>query len=206
MKIKKYVLALPVIAMLIVSSACGNSGVENTEVTQGSEIVQETESEFYIEIADAADILIKVWDTYAEEERFDSMGGHFTAGAMGVPAKYDLAQTTDLVEMYCVPETYLQIIDDAATIIDFYNAARFTAGVYHVIEQEAIPSLVAEMKAQVANNEWHGEVPEKMMVIKVDEQYVVAVYGREELVNQFKQKLESVYQTMIEVLVEEKLF
>lgn len=204
-EMKKYLAYVFVLCVMLV--ACGNTEEENhTELTQGTEIVQETESEFWIEIEDAADILLKTWKEYENGEHFKIMGGHFSAPSIGLPAKYDLSQTTDLVQMYCFPENQFSVVDDAATVIDLYNAARFTAGAYHVMESGMEQGLIDGIKSQVANNEWHGEKPEKLMIIKVDDQYVVSVYGREILVDQFKQKLESVYQTMIEVVVEEKLF
>ena len=66
--------------------------------------------------------------------------------------------------------------------------------------------MAADIKTQVTENEWHGEKPEKICIIKVDEQYIVSVYGRETLVNIFKQNLESVYKKITEVMVEEKFF
>ena len=190
--------------------ACGNNGVENknTEFTQGTEeiIEIETETEFEIEIVDAEDILLKTWSTYKSEERFKIMGGHFSSAVIGLPAKYDLVQSEDLVQIYCFPESRLSIVDDAATMIDLFNAARFTVGVYHVTDIESIQGIADDMKKQIIENEWHGEKPEKLCIIKVDEQYMVSIYGRETFVNVFKQKLESIYSKMTEVMVEEKLF
>lgn len=191
-------------------AACGNNSVgkTNTESVLGSEGSSEveTETEVKIEIIDAEDILLETWDLYETEERFKIMGGHFTSAVIGLPAKYDLAQSVDLVQMYCVPEHQLSVVDDAATMVDLYNTARFTAGVYHVTDAESVQRMANDIKKQVMENEWHGEKPEKLYIVKIDEQYVVTVYGREALVNEFKQKIESVYKKMTEVMVEEKLF
>lgn len=188
--------------------ACGTNGVgsEHTEATRGTEAVIETESEFHIEILDAEDILLKTWAVYKSEERFEIMGGHFSSALIGLPAKYDLEQSVDLVQMYCLPEKYLSVVDDVATMVDLFNAARFSVSVYHVTDVETIQSMAEDIKTQVRENEWHGETPEKLFIINIDDQYVVSVYGRERLVNEFKQKLESVYEKMTEVMVEEKLF
>lgn len=187
---------------------CGTSGVgsEHTGTTQGTESVIETESEFHIEILDAEDILLKTWTAYKSEERFEIMGGHFSSALIGLPAKYDLEQSVDLVQMYCFPEKYLSVVDDVATMVDLFNAARFSVSVYHVTDVETMQSVAEDTKTQVRENEWHGEKPEKLFIINIDDQYVVSVYGREQLVNEFKQKLESVYKKMTEVMVEEKLF
>lgn len=180
--------------------------MENTESTQRTEESQETESEFYIEITDATEILTKAWDMYAQEDRFEIMGGHFETAVVGLPAEYDLTQTTDLVQMYCVPEDHVENLDDVATMVDLYNSGRFMAGVYHVTDSKFVNELAEGIQLQVVENEWHGEKPEKLLVVKIDEQYVVSVSGRASLVNEFKQKLEAVYQEMVTVMIEENFF
>ena len=198
---------LIIVGILMVSIvACGNNGTgDNTEMIEPTEEVQETESEFQLEIIDGTDILTKIWDEYKIEERFEIMGGHFDAGVIGLPAKYDLNQTTDLVQMYCVPEQYLSVVDDAATMIDLYNAARFTAGVFHVTDVEKMETFMQEIQIQVTSNTWHGEVPEKLLVIKIGEQYVVSVYGREALVDEFEQKLLEIYSKIANVVIEQTI-
>lgn len=207
MKLKRYLLYIMMVCIMFLIG-CGNNASEkdDTELMQGTEETQETETEFRVEIADATDVLTKTWGAYEDGTHFEIMGGHFSSALIGLPAKYDLSQTTDLVQMYCFPESQISVVDDAATMIDLYNAARFTAGIYHISDVASVQSVVDEIKNQVSANEWHGEKPEKLYVIKVDEQYVVSVYGRETLVELFKQKLVSVYQTMVEVVIEEKLF
>ena len=202
----KKVVLLGLVGFVLASFvACGtvNAGKNPTESSQQTE---ETESEFYIEIADATEILTKTWNAYTEEERFDIMGGHFGSANLEAPAKFDLTQVTDLVQMYCVPVGQIACVDDAATMIDFYNSGRFTAGAYHINDIEAVQGFIDEMKTQVLENQWHGEIPEKLLIIQVDEQYVVTVYGRENLVDEFKSKIESIYQTMIIIRIEEKTY
>ena len=207
-RIKRSFITVGLSVLMLNLFACGNNDVikENTEDSQSSEIIQESESEVKIEIVDAADILVKTWNTYKTGERFEIMGGHFSSVLIGLHAKYDLTQSTDLVQMYCFPENQLAIVDDAATMIDFYNAARFTAGAYHVTDANQMQSMAEDIKKQVLENTWHGEKPEKLYVIKIEDQYVISVYGHENLVDVFKLKLESVYPKMTEVVVEEKLF
>lgn len=184
---------------------CGNSSVDNTEGSQTTEETQETESEFYIEIVDAKEILTKTWDSYTNEERFEIMGGHFASALIGMPEKFDLTQVTDLSQMYCVPEAQIENLDDGATMIDLYNAGRFMAGAFHVIAGADAEMFATEMRTQILENQWHGEKPEKLLILKIDEQYVIPVWGREVLVDEFKEKIEAIYQEMIVVVVEEKI-
>ena len=198
--IKRSLLIL--MASVFVLGACG---IDNRENSEKVEETQESETE-QLAILDAEEILVKIWENYEEEERFDIMGGHFSTAAIGMPAKYDLTKATELVQMYCVPERQLAVIDDAATMIDFYNAARFTAGAYHILDVEAVQTVAEQMHLQVLDNEWHGENPEKLFIVKIEEQYVVSVYGRESFVDEFKQKLTDVYGKMVTIMIEEKLF
>ncbi len=171
------------ISVVFFCVACGDKQGENVQVP---------ESEEEIKIIDATDLLLKIWMDF-DEIVLDVMGGHYSDPAMGAPAKYDLSQADDLVKMYCVPEAQISGIDDAATIIDLYNAARFTACAFHLTDAKNQELFIKEMKQQITGNEWHGEVPEKVLVVGIQEDYVVAVYGREELVGEFEKILKKFY-------------
>ena len=186
MKTRKIVLLLFVLWIVSNCVACGSAQTNNKE-----EHSQVTESE-EIKIVDATDILLKVWMEF-DASNLDVMGGHYSDPAMGAPAKYDLSQTVDLVQMYCVPEIQIAEIDDAATLIDLYNAARFTASAFHLKNVENQQNFIEEMQSQMNQNEWHGEVPEKFLVVGITDEYVVAVYGREELVTEFEKILKNFY-------------
>lgn len=205
MHLRKNIIYGVVLLCILAGTGCGNSSIDNTQESQMSEEIQETETEFYIEIADATEILTKTWEQYAVEERFDIMGGHFETAVINMPAKYDLTQITDLTLMYCVPESQMPVLDDAATMIDLYNAGRFMAGAYHVTDADSVKDFVVGIQTQVLENQWHGEVPEKLLIVNIDARYVVTVCGRESLVDEFKQKMESIYQEMVIVMVEEKM-
>lgn len=212
MKLNKFWICIIATVVMLACVACGDTQTGNTntegsssEVTENTEPTEEKEPEFYIEIANAEEILTKTWDVYTEETRFDIMGGHFYSAKIGVPAKYDLTETVDMEEMFCVPEIEGKKVDNAATMVDLFNAARFTAGAFHIKDGENVDEFIKAVKNQVYINQWHGETPKKLMIMKIDEQYVVSVFGREALVNEFKLNLESIYQTMVEVEVSEIL-
>lgn len=205
---RKALLFLLTGAMILVCVACGNSQTGNTENSQ-----METESEKVIEIADANDILTKVWDTYEDEDsdgnmyndKFAVMGGHFDSAVMDKPAKYDLTQTSDLALMYCVPEIAISMIDDAATIVHLMKASTFTAGAYHVTDVANVQTVVDGIKTQTLGNQWLGGFPDELLIVKVDEQYVVSVYGTTEVVENFKEALSVVYGKQVTILMEETI-
>lgn len=207
-KRRKALLFLLAGAMVLGCVACGNSQTGNTGHSQ-----RETESEKETEIADANDILTKVWDTYEDvdsdgnmyNDKFAVMGGHFDSAVMDKPAKYDLTKTSDLALMYCVPESAIAMIDDAATVVHLMKASTFTAGAYHVTDASDVQTVADGIQTQTLENQWLGGFPDELLIVKVDEQYVVSVYGTTEVVDYFKEALSAVYGKQVTILVEEAI-
>ena len=192
---KKIVCLLLAFLLILTCASCGK------EQTDKGENTQETESEVEVEIVDATDILLKVWSEYSNP--FDIMGGHFESYVLGAPAKYDLSKAEDLEKTFCIPSSYVLEITDVATMVDLYNAARFTASAVHVTNTENIQMFIDAVKTQVLSNAWHGETPESLVIVELEEGYVVVVYGRENLVDEFKTILLDVYAKKANVVVEE---
>lgn len=206
-KLKRYIWCFLIVLLIFVCSACGSKQAGNTKYEQ------ETETKKEIEIIDAKDILTTVWGEYEStdtdgnlyNDQFDVMGGHFTASVIGQPEKYDLTKINDLTQMYCIPKDSVVEMDDVATMIDLYNASRFTVSSIHVLDKQNLDAIVSAIHSQVLLNQWHSDRPEKLAIIKVKEHYVVSIYGKKELVNEFKEMLINKYSTVVDVVVEEKL-
>ena len=200
---RKGLLLLLTATMLLSCIACGSNQTGNTENNK------ETETEKKVEIADANDILTKVWDTYEIEDtdgnmyndRFALMGGHFDSAVMDMPAKYDLTKTGDLELMYCVPQDVIPMLDDAATLVHLMRASTFTAGAYHVTDVSNVKSVVEGIKTQTLGNQWLGGFPDRHVIAVIDEQYVVAAFGDEKVIENFEQALKEVFgkQAVVEV-------
>ena len=200
---RKGLLLLLTATMLLSCIACGSNQTGNTENNK------ETETEKKVEIADANDILTKVWDTYEIEDtdgnmyndRFALMGGHFDSAVMDMPAKYDLTKTGDLELMYCVPQDVIPMLDDAATMVHLMRASTFTAGAYHVTDVSNVKSVVEGIKTQTLGNQWLGGFPDRHVIAVIDEQYVVAAFGDEKVIENFEQALKEVFgkQAVVEV-------
>lgn len=201
-----WVLLLAGVLMLSVC-ACGSNQTGNKENTQ------ETETEKEVEIVDATDILTKVWNEYEAvdtdgnmyNDRFDVMGGHFESAVMNMPAKYDLTKTSDLALMYCVPETVIPMIDDAGTIVHLMKASTFTAGAYHVTDVANVKTVVEGIKTQTLGNQWLGGFPDKLVMVIINEQYIVSVYGAEEVVDNFEMVLSDIYGKQMQIITKEKI-
>lgn len=189
---KKLVALLLAGAMVFGCVACGNNASE-----------QETENK--VEIADATELLTKVWDTYEEDEKFFAMGGHFESPVDNGPGTYDITKTEDLSISYCIPTDAVSFIDDAATIMHGMNANNFSAAAYHIQDISNLQYIIDGIKDKTLNNQWLCGYPEKLVIVTVGEDYVVSAFGSAEIVDNFKTKLTEVYGTATVVSVEENL-
>lgn len=217
---KKHLVLLCLGVMLLSVTSCGKNQNEDTQNSQTQSQQQtentsetETETEVRIEIADANDILTKVWDTYEMEDsdgniyndKFAVMGGHFETAVMDKPAKYDLTKTSDLELMYCVPQTAIAQIDDAATMVHLMRASTFTVGAYHVTDVANVKAVVDGIKQQMIGNQWLGGFPDEYSIMVVDEQYVVAMLGESQIVDNFETTLITIYGKQSAVWVNENI-
>lgn len=204
---RKSLLFLMTALMLLCLAGCAKQPTSNTESGK------ETETEKKVEIADANDILTKVWDTYETEDtdgnmyndRFAILGGHFQSAVINKPAKYDLTKVSDLEVMYCVPQNVSSMIDDAATMVHLMKASTFTAGAYHVTDASNVKDVVEGIKTQTLGNQWLGGFPDTHVIAVIDKQYVVAVFGNENVVANFEQVLKEVFGKQVVVEVKEAI-
>lgn len=158
-----------------------------------------------VEVADAKELLTKVWDTYAEDEKFFAMGGHFEAPVDNAPGSYDVAKAEDLMISFCIPTDAVAMVDDAATIMHAMNANTFSAAAYHVTDVNNVQTIIDGIKEQTLNNQWMCGFPEKLIIVTVGEDYLVSAFGVADIVNNFSAKLTEVYGEAAVVAVEENL-
>lgn len=204
-KRKRGLFLLFVSLIMLCSVACGRNTVGNTEHAQ--------ETEDKIEIKEANDILTAVWSEFEPidtdgnpyNDRFDVMGGHFDTAVMNMPAIYDLTNTDTLEQIYCVPTSSIDEIDDAATIVHLMKAHIFTVGAYHVVEENDVRTVVEEIQTQTRENQWLGGFPERHFIAIIDKEYVVSVFGTEGLVNNFKDILLRCFGKRASVQVDERI-
>ncbi len=212
---KKLVVLLLATAMVLSCVACGNGGTTNTENKENTENnVTNTEDNTQQtgEIADAADLLVKVWDEYKEvgsdDVQFSIGGGDAANMVMDAPGKYDV--TTEggldgLVFQYCVPETAIEKADDFATGIHMMMANNFTTVGLHVTDAADVESVVADIKDATLNNQWMCGMPERFIVVTVNENYVIAAFGIEMIIDVYEEAITNVYGDAAVIVVDEML-
>ena len=175
----KKILAL-ILAMIMVLSfaACGNSNepaegeneTENNEVTVGS----------------ALEILETVWAQFGEDEKFYAMGGDYDNMVDNAPGA--VSNTDYLAGVLLVPAG-TEVIE-AAGLVHGMNLNSFTCGAFKVADASAFAETMHEA---IASNQWMCGFPEKMVIATFGNEYVVAMFGLNDAVNPFEEKLVAEY-------------
>ena len=179
---KKFIILLLSIFLAMSLAACGNK-------------TDSRDSSGKTEIKDAKELLTTVWNSYEEDEKFAIAGGDMTEENMteDAPGTFGITDADELDRMLGFPAADAEKIDNAASIMHMMNANTFTCGAYHLKNADDVKSVAADLKENVMGRQWMCGFPDKLVVISVDD-YLVSVFGNEELVNTFKDKLTQTYE------------
>ena len=174
---KKIIAMLLVLTVAMGLVACGNNNGASTttEAAQGP--------------ASALELLETVWGSYADNEKFPTMGGDANNMVDGAPGKYDLADE-GLTSILLVPAEQTANIDEAASLVNAMMLNNFTCGAFHVIGDAK--AFADAMNSAISTNRWMCGMPEKMLVAVVGE-YVVAAFGLNDVMTTFESKLTAAY-------------
>lgn len=177
---KKIIAMLLVLTMAMGLVACGNNGGASTTATT-TEAVKGP--------ASALEILETVWNSYAEEEKFPTMGGDVNNMVDGAPGKYDLADA-GLTSTLLVPEDQIANVDEAASLVNAMMLNNFTCGAFHV--KGDAKAFAEAMHTAITSNRWMCGMPEKLLIAVIGE-YVVAAFGINDFMTTFEAKLTAAY-------------
>ena len=130
--------------------------------------------------SDANALLTTVWGSYTEDEKFSVAGGDYNHPVEDAPGAFDITDTASAD------------IDDAASLIHMMNANTFTCGAFHVTDSEKVSTVADALRDAISSRHWMCGFPDKFVIITY-EQYVVSVFGDEELVNTFRDKFTAAY-------------
>ena len=140
--------------------------------------------------ASALDLLEKVWSTYTDDEKFPAAGGDYSEANSkeDAPGVYDLTDRAAVDSALGLPETAK--VDQAASLVHMMNQNTFTAAAYHCTDDA--DALATALRDNIQQRQWMCGFPDKLVIFTYD-QYVVSLYGDEELVNTFRDKLQAAY-------------
>lgn len=145
-------------------------------------------------VDDALTILNAIWNTYSDEEKFPAAGGDSEHAVDGAPGSFDVSNADSLSYQLTFPADDASLIDSAASLVHMMNLNTFTCGAFHVADANNVARLADDLRTTIQAKRWMCGFPDKLVIVTVG-QSVFSVYGNEELVNTFRDKLLASYPT-----------
>lgn len=145
-------------------------------------------------VDDALTILNAIWNTYSDEEKFPAAGGDSEHAVDGAPGSFDASNADSLSYQLTFPADDASLIDSAASLVHMMNLNTFTCGAFHVADANNVARLADDLRTTIQAKHWMCGFPDKLVIVTVG-QSVLSVYGSEELVNTFRDKLLASYPT-----------
>ena len=145
-------------------------------------------------VDDALTILNAIWNTYSDEEKFPAAGGDSEHAVDGAPGSFDASNADNLSYLLTFPADDASLIDSAASLVHMMNLNTFTCGAFHVADTNNVARLADDLRTTIQAKRWMCGFPDKLVIVTVG-QSVFSVYGNEELVNTFRDKLLASYPT-----------
>ena len=177
---KKLVALMLALTLSFAMTACG--GGKNTETTK-----DDTEGKTAVQILEDA------WAGYEESEKFAIAGGDYENMVMDAPGTVNVSDGETLDALLGFPAASAGLIDDGASLMHMMNQNTFTAGVYHVTKADDVQAVADAVKENIMNRQWMCGFPEDLVIYSVGTNYVVAVFGADDIVDNFEDALETYY-------------
>ena len=184
---KKIFAMLLVAAMVLSMAACGKD--DKGKEASGDTPVQ---------------VLTTVWDKFADDQKFAISGGDWDNSVMDAPGEFDATNAEALDSMLGFPQDKVEAIDAAASFMHMMNANTFTSGVYHVTNADDVSAVCDALKENIMNRQWMCGFPETLIIVTVDDNYVISAFGNGQIIETFKNKISGVYDNAT-VVYEESL-
>ena len=178
---KKLVAMMLTLTLALGITACGGGAAG------GQTVKDDTEGK------KAVDILTDAWANYETDEKFAISGGGYENMTMDTPGEVNVSDTDSLDGLLGFPADSAGLIDDAASMMHMMNQNTFTAGVYHVTNADDVQAVADALKENIMNRQWMCGFPDELVVYSVGTNYVVAVFGLEDVVDNFEEALETYY-------------
>ena len=140
----------------------------------------------------ALSLLTSVWSTYSEDDKFPAAGGDAEHSVDGAPGSFDASNADSLSYLLTFPADDASLIDSAASLVHMMNLNTFTCGAFHVADANNVTRLADDLRTTIQDKRWMCGFPDKLVIVTVG-QSVFSVYGNEELVNTFRDKLLASY-------------
>ena len=165
-------------ALLFSLAACASKGNEPGSSTNG---------------VDPLTLLQTVWNSHSEDEKFAVSGGDLSPEHMkDEPGVFSISDASELDRELGFPEAEVSNITAAASLVHMMNANTFTCGAFQLKDGVDAAALAKKVEQNIQSRQWMCGFPDKLVVASLDG-YLISVFGAEDLVDTFRDKLQTAY-------------
>ena len=198
---KKIIAMLLALTVVLGLAACGNDTAKDTTPAtttpvETTEAPVETTEEFIEETIPApatngaSDLINAIWNAIPEDNKFFAMGGDWNNIADNAAGVYGLEDQEAITATLLIPADQIANVEEAASLMHAMMANNFTCGAFKVTDAAAFAET---MHGMISTNPWMCGMPEKMVIATIGGEHVVAMFGVNDAVNPFEEKLVAAY-------------
>lgn len=146
----------------------------------------------------AADIppleaLKNIWNSYDESDKFAVGGGDSSNPIMDGPGEFAIDNAENVEVQLGLPEDQINSIDSAASLVHMMNLNTFTAAAFHITDNADINKVSQSIADNLKNRNWMCGFPDKLVIVTLDNNTLISVFGAEDLVDAFVKNTRSTY-------------
>ncbi len=190
---KKFITFMLASAMMLTLASCSSGDKDGADTTVSEtktetefEVGSETENEDKAEAEDAIAVVDRIWGAYSEEEKFPCGGGDSENMNYEGPAAFDISKTDELDATLGLPADLAGSLESAASFMHMMNANTFTGACYEVKDGTDTAAFAESLKANILARQWMCGIPETLVIINIDNDYVISAFGAADIINTFK--------------------
>lgn len=204
---KKRIITLLIAGTILASiTACGKKDADTNKsskasVTETTSNTPESKEEKKSSYQSGEEILNKVFDSFPEDKKFPVDGGDIENPTLNKAGAWDISKKELIDQFLGLPSTLVEKTDAIASLTNQLNANFFTGSISHVKEGTDMDAFAKEFVEHLKDRQWVCGFPDTYLAIKVDNEYIITIFGQKDFTNLFKEKASSVLEGS-EVLLE----
>ena len=185
---KKLTVLMLVLALLTSLTAC-----KAKETTPDQTTTQPTVTDASGEKPESAlQIMEKIWSLFSEDEKFFAAGGDGENAVNDGPGNFGVDNAEGLTFQLMVPTEQIANIREAASLMHAMNTNTFTGAAFRLKDAGKAENFASAVRDAVQNNQWMCGYPDRLLIARISEEYVVSVFGKEPM-STFEAKLKQAY-------------
>lgn len=141
----------------------------------------------------AAVVLDDIWSQYEPQERFAVYGGIPERPVAEAVGDLDL-QLPEKWALRCrFPITCVEKVDQGASLTHLLNETLFHSAVFRLKQSEDAASVLQQWRREMQTSQWPTISPERLLLARVGDRYLVMAMGSKDNISMFRQKLTDAY-------------